>query len=186
MWTPKTLTLAWPLTRGTEQLSVLTFNPITRAEHVEALKADGGKERAVLEKLATLSCGLSAAEFKLLKYPDHNSVKQILSDYVSKSTAWYYAQVGETFNPDKHDLLVPITGDNGKAITAIELKVPTVQVIDIMETLDEADRNDYLTQDVTGLSQTEIDRLSTQDWNQQQERIGDFLGQTAEYFQAVM
>lgn len=186
MWTPRTLTLAWPLTRGDEKISVLIFNPITRAEHVQVLKAGDGKERAVIEKLATLSCGLSADEFKRLSYPDHNSVKMVLSDYASKSTAWFYEQAGKVFNPDNPNLLVPIDSDKGNKITSIELKVPTVQVIDIMNALPEADRNDYLTQDVTGLSQAEIDRLSTQDWNQQQDRISDFLVKTAEYFQAVM
>ena len=55
-----------------------------------------------------------------------------------------------------------------------------------MESLPEADRNDYITQDVTGLSQSELGRLATQDWNYTQERISDFLQQTADYFQDEM
>ncbi|MGI2001998.1 hypothetical protein [Shewanella frigidimarina] len=184
MWTPNRLTLAWPIKGDKqEQITELTFKPLTRASHIKALEGDDPKERVIFEKLATLSCGLSASEFTRLALPDCNSIKRIISDYVSLSTPEMYKRAGKEFNKNSPQLLVPITGDNGDIINHIDLKIPTVQVSDIMDSLPEKDRNDYITQDVTGLSQTELNRLATQDWNYTQERISDFLQQTADYFQ---
>ena len=128
MWTPKTLTLVWAIQSDRqEQITELTFKSINHADHTKALKEGGDKERVVLEKLATFSCGLSADEFTRLALPDHNSIKRILSDYVSLSTAEIYKQTEKEFIPNTPALLVPITGDNGNLIDVIELKIPTVK-----------------------------------------------------------
>ena len=189
MWKPIELNLHWPIKSDKgEDIKVLVLNPITRKEHKSVLdEVNSEDERKVFDKFAFISCGLTADEVKRLSYPDYNSLVRHLSDYVARPASFFTEQNGKKLDSDSPHLLVPIKGDNGQTISQIELKVPTVQAVDIMNSLPDQDaKSDWITSDCTSLSQTELNLLSTQDWNQIQGRLNDFLNKTADYFQVKM
>lgn len=185
-WSPVLLQLFQPFKdESGKDVTQLLLKPLTHGVHAEVLKeVDTDNERNVFDAFAFASAGLTADQVKKLSYPDYNSMVRCLSDYVSKSASFYFKQMGLNVDVNTPQLLVPITGDNGDEITQVTLQVPTVQCIDIMNTLPSTGtaRTTWLTQDCTGLSATELDRLSTMDWNQLQERLNDFLNKTADYF----
>lgn len=188
MWKPIEVTLCWPVKDDKDQeIKVLVLKPITRGDHKAVLdEVNAEDERKVFEKFASISCGLTADEVKRLSYPDYNSLIRHLSDYVARPASFFAEQDGKKLNADSPELLVPIKGDTGEQITQITLKVPTVQSVDIMNALpdNQEAKTEWLTQDCSGLSKAELSRLSTQDWNQLQGRLNDFLNKTADYFLA--
>lgn len=89
----------------------------------------------------------------------------------------------QKFDINRPTLLIPITGDNGKTIHSYKLKPPTVHITDLMDTYeDEWTRTIFISVSCTGLTEKELQLFSLPDWNQLQERLIDFLGQSAEYF----
>ncbi len=187
MWKPIEITLRWPVKDDKDQeMKLLVLKPISRESHKAILDEVGTEdERKIFEKFAAVSCGLTADEVKRLKFPDYNSMIRHLSDYVARPSSFFFEQDGKKLCDDSPELLVPIKGDNGQTISLIELKVPTVQTVDIMNALPDQDaKTEWLTEDCTGLSKAELNRLSTQDWNQLQGRLNDFLNKTADFFLA--
>jgi hypothetical protein len=88
-----------------------------------------------------------------------------------------------SFDVNRPELLIPITGDDGKAITSYKLRPPTVHITDLMDTYeDEWIRTIFISSSCSDLSEKELESLSLPDWNQLQERLIDFLGKSADYF----
>ncbi len=93
----------------------------------------------------------------------------------------------QKFDVNRPQLLIPITGDDGKPVTRYKLKPPTVHVTDLMDTYDdEWERTIFISANCTGLSEKELELFSLPDWTQLQERLIDFLAQSADYFRQKM
>ena len=84
---------------------------------------------------------------------------------------------------DNPELLVPITGDDGNEISSYRILPPTVDTTDMMEEYQDLyDKTIFVSMKCTGLSQEELESLSVPDWNLMQERLSDFLTESADYF----
>lgn len=182
---PETLTLRWPIKddKGND-ITTLTLGAIYHGDHAEVLAGDP-EEREAFAQFARLSCGLSANEVKHLKMPDWNALRLKLSDLVAKGSDFFFKRAGVAIDTDKPLLLIPIQGDDGRTIEAVELQVPSVETTDLMQKQPNAEaRSQFITMSCTGLSHDELNRLSAPDWNYLQGRINDFLNETADYFPA--
>uniref|UniRef100_A0A6M3J569 Putative tail assembly chaperone n=1 Tax=viral metagenome TaxID=1070528 RepID=A0A6M3J569_9ZZZZ len=178
-YTPKKINLRWALACG---LATLSVGLLTHAAHAEALK-DNPPERQAFERFAVLSCGLTAEQVKQMKTPDWNTLRLALSDVVSKPSSFFFEQAGVKFDPDNPVLLQPITADAGHVISEIKLEVPDVGATDIMASLPTTEqRSEFITMNCTGLSKTELARLSVPDWNHLQGRLNAFLNEPADSF----
>ena len=176
-----------------QPLTAVTVQPITRERHNEVVKSlgDNATEHKTATFLVKEMCGLSDKELRQLSAPDFNSLTSQIAEYISNDAAYFFKKGNVDIDQDKPLLLIPIKGDDGGVITQISLKVPTVITIDVLEEMEaknisHEERNAWLTENCTGLSKAEQGRLCVQDWTQTQNRLSDFLTQTAEYFQEEM
>ncbi|WP_018691322.1 phage tail assembly protein [Algicola sagamiensis] len=183
MYTPEVYQLHWPITgEDGQKKSAVTLHLISHGEHAKAV-ADEPDERTAFARFAQLSCGLNEKEVQQLKVPDWNYLCQQLSSMVTKESAYFFAKLDTAYEPDIPQLLLPILGDNGQTISSIQLTMPTVATTDVMlAQTDDEQKSRFITASCSGLSPSELDRLSAPDWNALQGRIHDFLHKTADYF----
>lgn len=182
-YTAAILALQWPIqVVAGHEIQSLKLELISHSAHAAVL-AESSDERVVFGKFAELSCGLTEADVKQLKMPDWNSLRLKLSDIVSKSSSFFFKQMGVPFDPDSPGLLAPITGDDGRTITELSLQVPSVAAADIMSKFSTAtERSEFITMHCAGLSKKELAQLSAPDWNHLQERLQAFLNEPADSF----
>ena len=184
---PEVLNLRWPIQSDNgDSITNLTLNVINHGDHANVL-ADTTEEREAFGRFAGLSCALSASEVKRLKMPDWNTLRLKLSDLVAKGSDFFFKRDGVTIDTDHPQLLIPIIADDGRKIEKVELQVPSVETTDLMQKQpDDNARSLFISMSCTGLSKSELDRLSAPDWNYLQGRISDFLNETADYYPAEM
>lgn len=176
--------LRWPLKGPGTAVTVLALGLVLHADHAAVLAANDD-ETKIFAEFARLSCGLTAEQVGDLKTPDWNKLRLKLSDLVAKPSSFFFQRAGIAFDADAPLLLHPITSDTGELITEIELQVPSVSTTELMKKqLNAEARSTFITMSCTGLSATEISRLSCPDWNHLQERINSFLNETADFFPA--
>jgi hypothetical protein len=182
---PEAYQLRWPVKKldGTE-INQVSIGMIYHHQHSEIL-ADDPTETVAFRRLVKISCGLSDDEIDQIKRPDWNSLCLKISDLVSKSSAFFFKQHDIKFVVDAPRLLVPINGDDGNPITLIQLTVPSVKTTELMEKQPDANaRSLFITMACSGLTEHQINRLAVPDWTHLQERINDFLNETADSFQS--
>lgn len=184
LYKPYVISLRWPIERDNgEGLKKLTLNLISHGDHAAVLD-DDPDEREAFAEFARLSCGLSAQEVSRLKAPDWNALRLKLSDLVAKPSGHFLKDAGKKFNKDVPVLLKPIAGDDGQEIAEVELEVPSVATIDLMDKqINALARSNFLTMSCTSLSLNELNQLSCPDWNALQGQLNDFLNESADFFQ---
>ncbi|MCH9691008.1 MAG: phage tail assembly protein [Gammaproteobacteria bacterium] len=182
---PETMTLRWPIRSDQgKEVTQLILQSICHGDHAAAL-ADKADERQAFARCARFSCGLTETEVKRLKMPDWNTLRLKISDLVSQDSEFFLQRAGIAINADCPQLMIPIQGDDGRKIDSIALTVPTVETTDLMQKQqNELDRNAFISRSCTGLSSSELNRLSAPDWNYLQKRVGNFLNESADYFRS--
>ena len=180
-WTPAPMPELWLLEHDGERLEALTLRPVTKAEYDEhVVPLDNGTQQFVA--MATLATGLPEKVIKQLKRPDFNSLAAWLREMSGKSAD----EFRDITDPDAPELLVPITGDDGRQIDQVTLEVPGLEATILMEKKPNLeDQNWFINIHCTGLSRSELGRLSLPDWNQIQARITRFLADTGDCFRGV-
>ena len=183
-YTPDVMPLRWPIKddKGAE-IKELTLSLISHGDHADVL-SDDPDDRDAFAEFARLSCGLTLEEVKRLKAPDWNTLRLKLSDLVTKPSAHFFKALGVKIDPYRPQLLAPVQRDDGSTATHVALEVPSVATTDLMQKQPDAmARTMFITMSCTGFSKAELDRLSAPDWTQLQERLNDFLNESAAYFQ---
>lgn len=183
-WKPKSHTLQWPIAiEGAAPITVVEMKAFTVGEHRAALATVSKDEDDQFEALLLVATGLEPKVLEQIKRPDYVTLSGILYEYVKKSASELMGVAPK--DPDDVPLLVPIQGV-GRTIERLALEVPAMKATKVMRKLKTADeRSDFISGACTGLSTPELMRLSVPDWNQLQDRVGDFLNKPADYFQSV-
>lgn len=177
MFESKTHLLAWPIKddKG-QELTKVTINLLTMGQHRELSKKDTDQLRGFI----SASTGLSTKELKSLVRPDYNSIRELVLELMNASAATLIDGFDSSADPV---LLNPFQGDDGQDKTSYVLRPPTVATTDLMEThKDEWERTLFISASCSGFSHTELERLSLPDWNLLQERLIDFLEESADFF----
>lgn len=176
-------TLYKPVNDGAVQLTELTFKPMTYAVYSSIdIQRDDDQ---VIEDFATALTDISPQAFEHISSPDFVSISEIILRQINqKSPKWVD---GLTISHERVSLAMPIQGDDGRTISEIELKVPSVKTRKLLKVQPtEQKKQTFITNACTGLSETEINRLFMPDWIQLQENIDHFLNKAAGFFQSAM
>ncbi|ADZ91111.1 hypothetical protein GV054_09205 [Marinomonas mediterranea] len=179
----KTHELVWPIDSDKgEQIHQITFQLMDMETHRALSQSIQNDDTKLLRACICESTGLTDKELKRLVTPDYTSIQTKVLELMN-ATASKLMDNKNAFDLNAPLLLQPINGDDGRDINQYKLKPPTVATTDLMDTHeDEWQRTLFISSSCTGLSQTELGRLSLPDWNQLQERLIDFLEKPAAYF----
>lgn len=84
----------------------------------------------------------------------------------------------------KIEFLFPVKGDKGESIASVTLKIPTFKQYKTakIETEDEDSFVEHLITACTGLTQKEVGRLKTPDYNELEYHIRDYCTRPSEFF----
>ncbi|MDW1763131.1 phage tail assembly protein [Vibrio sp. 1069] len=169
-----------PITDNDKEITELTFEPLTFSVYSDIdVEQDND---LVVEEFTLALTGISDKAFDQLSSPDFNSISDIVFRLVTKNSDDWLP--GIEISNDKIQLALPIQGDDGRTITEIELKVPSVKTRKIYKAQPtDKKKQAFITHACSGLSETEIGRLFMPDWNQLQVNIDNFLNQQAGFFQ---
>lgn len=164
----------------------VTIGLIDKATHKRLFKLyDEDDPTHFFMALIEESCDLSSAEVERLSMPDYNTIVEVLSDLVSK-TSEYLIQKNKSnsqMDEDEPELYCPIKDDTGMEITFFKIRVPTVKSLTLMNSFKEEEtKSIFILKDCTGLTDSEINRLTMPDYNYLTERVNHFLYQPASYF----
>ncbi|MCE0871063.1 phage tail assembly protein [Pseudomonas alloputida] len=183
-WKPQSHTLQWPIViEGAAAITVVEMKAFTVGEHRAALATVGNDEDEQFEALLLVATGLEPKVLEQMKRPDYVSISKQLFEYVRKPAGEFMEAAPA--DPDDVPLLVPFQGV-GRMIERMTLEVPAMKATKVMRKLKTAEeRADFISSACTGLSTPELMRMSVPDWNQLQERVGDFLNKPADYFRSV-
>lgn len=179
MFEPKTHLLVWPIKddKG-QELTTVTIKLLTMGMHRHLSKTY--KDTDLLRNCIGASTGLSTKALKSLVTPDYNSIRDLVLELMHASAATLVDGFDSSADPV---LLNPFQGDDGQDKTSYVLRPPTVATTDLMEThKDEWERTLFISASCSGFSHTELERLSLPDWNLLQERLIDFLEESADFF----
>lgn len=201
MWKPDPLKLRWPLTLDDGQvLNELPLRPILHKEHKtliaalddqKAARAGNGDEMDGAEYdelaflgLATLTTGQPESVILKMKRPDFNALTVRVQKMVSLTSHHFMtAEQQRASTKDSPVLLVPLKASDGVTYERIELEVPDLMTSRMMRKFkDRLERAEFLTAKCTGLIAHDLHQLTVPDWNTLQQRVGDFLNETAESF----
>lgn len=181
MFEPKAHELVWPVEddKG-QELSNVKINLLTMGQHRELSKIHKGKDTDLLRGCISASTGLSTKELKSLVTPDYNTIRDFVLELMHASASTLIAGFDSSADPV---LLHSFQGDDGQDKTSYVLRPPTVATTDLMEThKDEWERTLFISASCSGFSHAELERLSLPDWNLLQERLIDFLEESADFF----
>lgn len=185
-FTPPTHTLRWPIEDDKSQpLTHINFKTLSIKQHNHLVKQHKGKDKALERAIICESTGLTLQEMGRLVTADFNTIQHHVFSLTNGNTGdLLSAKLGtRCFNPDKPQLLIPIQGDDGQDKTQYSLKPPTLATTDIMESYDgEWEKTLFISASCTGFTQSEIESMSLPDFNQLQDRLVDFLQQSADFF----
>ena len=174
--------LHWPITdKAGTKLKEVSIKTLTVKEHRELFQLETENDELQLKEFIKASAGLSSDQLSLLVVPDFNSIKfEVVNLINSKTIELIDDKDFDMFAPK---LLIPIEGDDGQKIKGYKLKPPTVATTALMDLhKDEWDRTMFISQSCTGLSFTELFKLSLPDWNQLQGGLCDFLQKKADFY----
>lgn len=204
MWKPEPYPLRWPLTLDDGQvLRELIIRPILHKEHTtliaeldeqKASRAANGDEMEPIEYddaafvgLATLATGQPESVLQKLKRPDFNGLTRLIQKMVSL-TSYHFMTTEQqrATSKDNPILLVPLKASDGITYDRLELEVPDLQASRMMRRMkDRLERAEFITAKCTGLIPHDLHQLTVPDWNALQERVSDFLNETADSFPTV-
>lgn len=173
--------LRWPIKDGKGQpLSLVTFRTLTVKQHHDLTEEYKGDDKGLDRAVICASTGLALDDIARLVTADFNTIKhQVFTLTGSKSSDF----LGGKFDVDSPVLLVPFKGADGKDRTQYALKPPTVAATDLMDTYtSEWDKTLFISANCSGFSSSEIESMSLPDFNQLQERLIDFLQNSADFF----
>ncbi|MBE4293176.1 phage tail assembly protein [Vibrio parahaemolyticus] len=172
-----------PITDNDKEITELTFEPLTFSVY-DDIDVEQDND-LVVEEFTLALTGISGKAFDQLSSPDFNSISDIVFRLVTKNSVDWLP--GIKISNDKIPLALPIQGDDGRTITEIEFKVPSVKTRKIYKAQPtDKQKQAFITHACTGLSEAEIGRLFMPDWNQAQGNIDNFLNQQAGFFQTKM
>ncbi|WP_125782824.1 phage tail assembly protein [Pseudoalteromonas rubra] len=178
----KTHPLKWPINiDGDQSIENVTIAPLTVGQERELSKIHKDDEKKMLRACIVKSTGLTEQQMLQLVAPDYTTISREVLALMTKPASEFSSQDIEHDSPV---LLHPIVGDTGEQITSYTIKPPTVQCTDMMDAhKDEWERTMFISASCSGLSATELSRLSLPDWTQMQNRLLDFLTEPADFFQ---
>lgn len=186
-WTIDAYSLHWPLTAadGTT-IDTLALKPILHGDHARIIDAYNDDDDRLIQ-LLSVSSGVDTSVLEELRRPDYNSLAVRIAELVTQDAAHFMdSDRAAHQDPDAPELLLPITV-NGEQITSVTLSVPTLKASRLMSKYKTAyERAEFITAHCTGLMLPDLALLSVPDWNTLQERINDFLNETADSFQTGM
>ncbi len=201
MWKPDPLPLRWPLTLDDGQvLKELPLRPILHKEHTtllaelddqKAARAANGDAMDDAEfddiaflGLATLATGQPENVILQMKRPDFNALAERVYKMVALTSHHFMtAEQQRTSTKDNPLLLVPLKASDGVTYERIELDVPDLMASRMMRRIkDRVERAEFITAKCTGLIAHDLHQLTVPDWNTLQNRVNDFLNETAESF----
>lgn len=181
---PITHTLLHPITVDDTEITELKFEPMTFNIY-SSVDVGQDDQDLVFEEFTLALTGISEKAFNQLSTPDFNSVEQIIFRLVTKNSPDWLP--GIEVGSGKIQLSLPIVADDGRTITEIELKVPSVKTRKIYKAQPtDKQKQAFITHACSGLSEAEVGKLFMPDWNQLQENINNFLNKQAGFFQIEM
>lgn len=165
-----------------DKLTEINARLLTLGENIEIVDATDD-ELLQDDRMICAITGLTSGELDRLSVPDYNSLHAYLFDQRTQGTAEF---LGKELDPDKPDLLQPITANGGQAVESINLQVPSLKSVRLRDKVKggDIDRALWMTSHCTGLGVSDLRGLCMPDWMQLQKRLGDFLLQPAGYFQS--
>ncbi|AVZ83523.1 phage tail assembly protein [Edwardsiella ictaluri] len=182
-------TLRWPI----EGIAVVTVSTHTIGE-MRALRKrfcmddpDEAKQdrHGFSAAVFMLHTELSDAQRGELAHPDLTSITLLIHELVMTPSDQLSANArGES--PDTFPLLVPVTDAMRQGpITHLHMMPPTVRLTDSVRELAGFERERELVATCTGVMPETVDKLHMPDWLALQQRLSDFLTETADYFPQV-
>ncbi|HCH5255475.1 TPA: phage tail assembly protein [Vibrio parahaemolyticus] len=181
---PITHHLLHPITVDDTEITELTFEPLTFSIY-SGVDVEQDDQDVVVEEFTLALTGISEKAFDKLSTPDFNSVEKIIFRLVTKNSPDWLP--GIEIGSEKIQLALPIVADDGRTITEIELKVPSVKTRKIYKAQPtDKQKQAFITHACSGLSEAEVGKLFMPDWNQLQVNIDNFLNQQAGFFQTKM
>ena len=201
MWKPDPLPLRWPLTLDDGQvLKELPLRPILHKEHTtllaeldnqKAARAGNGDamddaeyDELAFLGLATLTTEQPESVILKMKRPDFNALAKRVQKMVSLTSHHFMtAEQQRASTKDNPVLLVPLKASDGVTYERIELEVPDLMASRMMRRIkDRLERAEFITAKCTGLIAHDLHQLTVPDWNTLQQRVNDFLNETADSF----
>ncbi|NGZ17570.1 phage tail assembly protein [Vibrio aestuarianus] len=172
-----------PITDNGNEITELTFEPLTFSVY-SAVDVEQDND-LVVEEFTVALTGISEKAFDQLSTPDFNSISDIVFRLVTNNSPDWLP--GIEVGNEKIQLALPVLGDDGRTITEIDLKVPSVKTRKIYKAQPtDKQKQAFITHACSGLSEAEVGKLFMPDWNQLQGNIDNFLNQQAGFFQIKM
>jgi hypothetical protein len=189
MTTPytRTHTLRWPAAGLTEiTISTLPLGLMRKLrmqchmDDKDEAKRDSHGFSVAIFKAAT---GLDDDQRGALTKPDLNSLTLIIHDLVMKPSHELVANFKSAV-ADEFPLLVPVVDvmRGQDPIPMLTMVPPTVRLTDSIRTLGRFEQERELVAVCTSITPLAVDALHMPDWVALQERVNDFLEETADYF----
>ncbi|EPT5759174.1 phage tail assembly protein [Shigella sonnei] len=183
--------LRWPVA-GMDSVTVSTV-PLGTMRKLRAefgMDADESEQdrHGFLAGVFKAHTGLSDEQRGSLMQPDLNSITNIIQNFVIKPSYELVADPKKKdkkpANPDTFPLLVPVIDPmrGQEPITELTMVPPTVRLTDSVSHLNGFARERELVATCTDLMPEVVDTLHMPDWVATQNRINDFLYETADYF----
>lgn len=184
VWQDQTIDLFQPLQRDNgEQQDQLKLCMLSYQQHQKLIDQYGDDSERIYRELIKLGFSLSDDEIKRLIVPDFNALYLAVEEAYGQPAHYWFEKLAVDVEDSINQLtlLKPLNTLEGE-LTELNLQLPTVAALDLMQAQKEDDQSMFIRIHCTGLGRDELEQLSVPDWRALDAKVADFLSQTGSFF----